>query len=183
MVQKIKTILTTADSFAAAESASSEKTLVVIEISKRDILARNTASTIEKLLLLTDEKARVVRYRESLVFQVRGFDDDKRELPEIEQARAFFKYVFQQWPYPLWYMALGQGALGLLFSLLCKVDVIRLPGAAHHFATSFRDMDEVEREFNRLAMGIVPLLQTFELTDKFDSCIESTLRDLFGPDK
>ena len=181
MAQKIKTVLTDANSFAAAESASRDKTLVVIEISKSDILTKNTSSTIEKLLLLTDEKARVVRYRESLTFQVRGLDHDKRELPEIEKACAFFKHVFEQWPFPLWFMARDQGALALLFSLLCKVDVIRQPGAAHEFATRFHDMDDVEAEFHRLAMSIVPLLTTFGLADQFDACIESALRDLFGP--
>ena len=61
-----------------------------------------------------------MRYRESLVFIVCGYDEDPRELAEIPQVRAFFARLVQEWPHWLWFLARGVGVVGLFRGRLRK---------------------------------------------------------------
>ncbi|HNC53746.1 MAG TPA: chlororespiratory reduction 6 domain-containing protein, partial [Accumulibacter sp.] len=130
--------LTDAEGFAH----NSDEALIVLDITRHEIESGTIASALERLHVLTDSAENVRRYRESLVFQVGGYDDDPRELPEIPEVRAFFRRLAAEWPHWLWFLHRGVGAIGLLMALLCRVRVVR--GSKGSFGTEFESVSELQ---------------------------------------
>ena len=130
--------LTDAEGFAH----NSDAALIVLDITRHEIESGNIASVLERLHVLTDSAENVRRYRESLVFQIGGYDDDPRELPEIPEGRAFFRRLAAEWPHWLWFLHRGVGAIGLLMALLCRVRVIRSTKGS--FGTEFESILELQ---------------------------------------
>lgn len=130
--------LTNAEGFAH----NSDAALIVLDITRHEIESGNIASMLERLHVLTDSAENVRRYRESLVFQIGGYDDDPRELLEIAEARVFFGRLTAEWPHWLWFLHRGVGAIGLLMALLCRVRVIRSTKGS--FGTEFESILELQ---------------------------------------
>ena len=128
--------LTDADGLASFTDAA----MLVLYLSREEVESGNVASALERLHIIADTRESAMRYRESLVFIVCGYDDDPRELAEIPQVRAFFARLVQEWPHWLWFLARGVGAVGLFMSLLCTVKIHRSPGS---FGSEFLDSAEM----------------------------------------
>lgn len=126
-----------ADGFAG----NTEPAMVILTVDRRDIEAGNVAKTLSSLHILTDSAGNVRLYRESVVFQIDGYNDDPRQLPEIPEVRAFYNRLVAEWPHWLWFLARDFGSIALLLSLLCRVRVI--PGKTG-FGTEFHDLLEVQ---------------------------------------
>lgn len=166
-------LLTDADGLASL----TEPALLILDITKKDIRSGNIASVLERLHVLTDTPGSVVRYRESLVFQVGGYDSDRRELPEVAEVRAFFKQLTSAWPHWPWFLARGMGNLALLMSLLCDVKVVR---GFKTYGTEFQDIDELKAVFGDLVSRQRPLIEAMEIDEAAvqDSC-RSAAAELF----
>ena len=173
--------ITDADGFArlAAEPAG-DKTLLVLDITKADINSCNVASVLERLFVLTDTKNAVYRFRECLIFQVAGYDTDRRELPEIESVRLFFQRLVAEWPHWPWFLARGLGALGLLMSLLCDVRIVRgRPGTG--FGTEFEDGQQFIHTFHDLVLRQEAMLDAFDVDDVMrEASFASAADEIFG---
>lgn len=131
-----KIFLTDADGFAA----NSEPAFVILHISRKEIEACAIASALERLHVLTDTRAAVLEYRESLAFVVSGYDTESRELAEIPEVRAYFSRLSSEWPHWLWFLSRGTGSIPLLLSLLSRVRILR---QGRKFSTEFADLDGV----------------------------------------
>lgn len=134
----VRLTLTDADGLAH----NSEPALLVLDITRHEVESGNIASALERLHVLTDSAENVRRYRESLVFQIGGYDDDPRELLEIMEVRAFFRRVTAEWPHWLWFLHRGVGAIGLLMALLCTIRVVR--SSKGSFGTEFESIPELQ---------------------------------------
>jgi hypothetical protein len=129
-------LLTDADGLASNRSPA----LVVLQVTRREIETGYIASVTERLQILVDSPANVRLYRECLLLEVTGYDNDPRELVEIDEVRRYFKRLAQEWPFWLWFLMRSVGAIPLLVALLCRVTVIRRPGAC---GTAFESVAEV----------------------------------------
>lgn len=136
--------------------------LLVLSISKDEITSGNVASALERLYVIAETRETALRYRESLVFQVVGYETDPRELSEIPEVRAFFARLTYEWPHWLWFLQRNTGAIPLLLSLLCTIKVHHNPNS---FGTEFQHRDELAQKmmdmFERgnamfYAFGITP---------------------------
>jgi hypothetical protein len=130
-------IITDADGLAA----NVEQAMLLLHVSRAEVETRNIASALERLHVMTDDTDSILRYREALLFQAGGYDSDPREIAEIPEVRAYFKKLIQVWPHWLWYLCQGNGGIGLLLTLLCKVQVIR--GDGSDFGVEFQDKQEL----------------------------------------
>ncbi len=126
---------------------NTEPAIVVLEIGREQIQSCNFATTLERLMILTDTRENVLRYRDSLFLQFAGYDDDPRELAEIPEVRAFFAQLSNEWPNWLWFLGREAGYISLVMSLLCSCKIHNANGA---MGIEFTDMDQLERLTNDL---------------------------------
>lgn len=139
-----KVIITDAEGFAK----NTDPVFLILVISRQEIKTGKFGSALHRLHVMTDSTENILRYRESMTFQVEGYDQDHRELPEIPEVRAYFKALAQAWPHWIWYLFRGTGSIALLMSLLCQVRVIR--GTRGDFGTEFDDKVEISAVINDL---------------------------------
>lgn len=140
---------------AAGFADNADNALVILELSRQEIDSANVAGALERLHVLTDTSANVLRYRESLIFQVTGYDADSRELPEIPAVRSFFKALAAEWPHWFWFLPRRVELVRLLLSLLCPVRIARGPKGT--CAIEFNDREEVLRVCRDLGERTQPL--------------------------
>ena len=134
--KNISITLTNADGLAGFTDSA----LIVLNLTREEVECGNIASALERLHILADTRESALRYRESLVFIVCGYDDDPRELAEIPHVRTFFARLAQEWPHWFWFLARDLGAISLFMSLLCTVKIHRSPGS---FGSEFLDSAEM----------------------------------------
>lgn len=175
MRNKIEVIRTDVNGFSRIDKK--EKALLIVEIERNDIDICNLASTLEKLMALTDTRESVMQFQNSVMFQVTGYDADQRELPEIPEVRKFFVALAAEWPHFVWFLARETGAIPLMFSLLCQVLVVR--SKKGQFGASFKDTEEVKRVFADLISRQQSLCTTFDIAEQVEDSIESALNELF----
>lgn len=156
-------LLTNADGLAN----NTEPAIIVLAITRKEVESGSIASTLEHLHTLTDTRENALLYRESLVFQVGGYDDDPRELTEIPEVRAFFHHLAAEWPHWLWFLARGCGAVVLLLALLCEVKMVRSSGrnAEGGYATEFASKTELAAVMMDLFDRGNSLFNTYGLPD------------------
>ena len=136
---------------------NTEPGLVLLTISRSDIESQVTGSILERLLILIDTTENITLYKESLMFQVEGYDDDPRELCEVPEVRAFFGKITQEWPFFVWFIARGLGGLAFYFSLHCRTTVLRdRDGASAGYR--IEDPDEIMDHLRSLIRRTNPVL-------------------------
>jgi hypothetical protein len=167
-------ILTDADGLANIE----DDVLVVLDISRREVDSGKIASALERLHVLTDSVENVRRHREALVFQIGGYDNDPRELPEIPEVRAFFHRLVEEWPHWLWFLHRGVGAIGLLLALLCDVRVVRGAGS---YGTEFLNQAQLAAAVADLLDRGNALFATYGITaEEAAESADSAVAELLG---
>lgn len=143
-------LLKLTDAEGLANLDYSEKPLVVLDITREEIEACNIASVLERLHILTDTELNARRFKENLIFQVSGYDEDPRNLPEIREVRTYFERLNQEWPHWIWFLTRGMGSIALLLALLCTIKIHRRQNGL--FGTEFVDMHQLKSVFNDMLM-------------------------------
>lgn len=151
-----KVIMTDAEGLAA----NIESALLVLLISRHEIETGNYTSSLERLLVMADSRENTLRYRESLLLQITGYDADRRELPEIPEVRQFFALLTNEWPDWLWFLSREQGTISLLMSLLCKVRIHR---ANASLGIEFIDKADLEQRLGDLLERGIALFDAFDI--------------------
>ncbi len=82
-------ILTDADGL----ESFTKDAMVVLALTRQEVESGHFASALERLHVLAGSRESAMRYQESLIFIVEGYDDDPRELQEIPEVREFFSNV------------------------------------------------------------------------------------------
>ncbi|GFZ32728.1 hypothetical protein CSC2_32540 [Clostridium zeae] len=59
---------------------------------------------IDKMLNVF-KRTGIKKYKNNIVFQIDGYNDDPREIFEIPEIKAFFKKVFDKYPYMLYFLS------------------------------------------------------------------------------
>jgi hypothetical protein len=59
---------------------------------------------IDKMLKVI-KKHGIKKYKNNIVFQIDGYNDDPREIYEIPEIKAFYKKVFEKYPYMLYFLS------------------------------------------------------------------------------
>jgi len=167
----IPIMLCDANSFAL----NTKPALVMLEIAKEQIVAGNIASAMEKLHILTDSDVTFRKYKDSLVLMVEGYDNDRRELVEIPEVRAFFNKLNQEWPHWLWFANKDMGSLVLLFAILCEVKIKRGNG---QYSTEFTKPWQVTSAIQDMLYRGEALFATYniaeeEITEQMDRVAEA----------
>lgn len=153
--------LVTADGLARNTAPA----IVVLTISREEICGGRIGSALDRLHVLTDSRENVLLYQEALDFVVDGYNSDPRELCQIPAVREHFKRLATCWPHWFWFLSRGTGAIARLLSLLCDVDVIRVPGR-RTVGTRFRDASQARRTMLDLFSRGNALFDTYAIPEE-----------------
>ena len=79
--------------------------LIIFEIPLDDIVKKDIQRVVNALAVLMQTKKSVEEARQSIKFIFSGYDDDPRELCEIEEVRNYAKELDYYWPYHFYFLA------------------------------------------------------------------------------
>ncbi len=153
----INILRTNADGLAANTKAA----VLVLEISRLEIESLNFTSSLERLMVMAETRESTLLYRESLLLMITGYDQDRRELPEIPQVREFMLRLTEEWPHWLWFLSREQGTISLLMSLLCVVKIHRAQG---EFGIEFKNPKELSNRLVDLLERGTALFEAFDIS-------------------
>jgi hypothetical protein len=100
-------------------SESGVDSLSVI-IDRNDIENSNVEPTFAVLKRLLQDRQTVEGFRGRLDIGFHGYDDDSRELYEIEEVRRFIAELDKKFPFWLYFLDLYSGTLALIHLCLCR---------------------------------------------------------------
>ena len=110
----------------AWENRKARVDTLVLMASRAEVEARDITYAKASLdRLLKAENA--VRIKGRLIFGINGYDDDPRDLWEIDDVRLWMQRLDEQFPYWFYFMDLGpQTTMPLIVFSLCKYE--KIPG-------------------------------------------------------
>lgn len=138
-----------------AEPLLDHPAVVVLQISRREIESGLTGDLVDRVMRLTDRSDRVARFANSLILSVDGYNDDPRELYEIDAVRKFFRDATEAWPFWLHFLNADEGPanqLPLLYGLL--LDVVRNTSGPNGTRLDFVDPDAAMQTHARLIVAL-----------------------------
>ena len=159
---------------------NTEPAMVVMKCMRQDITLGRFSKILSKLMILTDSRENVMRYKGSLVFTFGGYDNDNREVYEIEKLRKFVYRLNSEWPYWMWFLDNEtSNQFALIFNCLAEVGVIREGGKV---ATFFKSLDQVKSIFEDQVERSLPLFDTYKIPrEEYMACMKDSQRLLgFG---
>lgn len=163
---------------AEALAGNDEPAYVIAVINRDEIESGRYGRALAHLQVLSESPANVALYRESLVVMFDGFDTDGRVLGEIPEVRRYMQALVKEWPFFPWFLARGQGLIGLLLTLLCEVRFERGQNGA--VTTAFSDPEEVSATLSDLFRRSNPLLVGYDVTiEALDASARSVIEDLW----
>lgn len=92
---------------------------VVLLISRRQVEARDLASILDSLKLLTATREDAWLYRGQMALVIDGYKNDSRELVEIPEVRFLIKALCDAWPYWSFFFNQVDDSLKILAVCLC----------------------------------------------------------------
>ena len=156
---------------------NTEKSFVVMSISRTEIESCDYSDALNRLHTLTDTQKNVLLYKESIALHVGGYDDDKRELAEIPEVRAYFKALVNEWPHWIWFLPRQMGFISLLMSILCKVEI--KPSGKNVCIVDFINDHEVVSVLEDMLNRSLYMLRLNDIPDSImESSIHSALAEL-----
>ena len=141
-----------------------EAAVLVLQIPREQIEQQNISTTLEKLLVLSDNRQQALLRKESLMISVSGYDSDRREIFEIPAVRAFFKRLTAEWPYWLWFLSRKTGTVALFMTLLCQVKIHRSRRGS--FGTEFLEPEELAATMMDLFHRANPLFDALQIPEE-----------------
>lgn len=155
-----------------------EPVVLILMISRENIESCNIASTMERLHVLTDTHDSAHRFRDSLIFQVLGYDHDRRGLAEIPEVRAYFARLAHEWPHWLWFLHREVGMIALFMSLLCRVHIQH---RGNQMGTEFMDRHELSNVMLDLFERGNAMFNAYSVSpEDAKASAESAVRELVG---
>ena len=112
----------------------------------------------------------------SLALMIEGYDDDPREIYAIPEVRAFYKQLWQRWPYWLYFCNLDTE--NLMMMVMCCLDSLD--------ALKVQGQPEVQVQINPLEVvqfisgGFVPMNEMCERAGMSERQIFDRTKAVFG---
>ncbi len=102
---------------------------LTLMISREEIEDRNLSSALASLTILLQNSASVRKACEQVEVQFEGYEDDPREVFEIEEVRAFVRRLDEKFPF--WLYFLDKRTTGLQAITMCFMPT-HLPARNRH---------------------------------------------------
>ena len=106
------------------DAAAADADFVILSLSRREVEAGNISDALDRLLNLSDSATHVHNFEDRLTITIAGYDADPRELHQIPEVVSFFRRLSGHWPYWMHFLEKTGNTVGLVFWLLCDVEVV-----------------------------------------------------------
>lgn len=175
---KARVVTTDADGL---DTLAGQADVVVLKITRREIVAGRIGDVVDRLMVLSDRREHVQRLEGTMLLEIEGYDNDRREVCEIPEVVSFIRAVNRHWPYWLHFMERSSAQVQMLLCLLTDVEKVHTGPGRTPFR--FKSIDAVQGETVRLCQAATELIETHgigvEAMDRMSSDVLEILRDLF----
>jgi hypothetical protein len=96
---------------------------LTVGVDRRDVERCDVEPTLRTLSQLVRDRWTVLNFRSRLSLGFFGYDDDPRELYEIQEVRRFAAELDRKFPFWLYFLNLRDGALALIFLCVCRSSI------------------------------------------------------------
>jgi len=138
--------------YALDKLHSADIPVLMLVISRREVDTFNIGSAVDRLMSLSDTKARTLRLANSMHLVMQGFDDDPRELYMIPECVRFVRALAGEWNFWLHFTDLEGDSLGVLLRMLVDIEPQFTTDGRAYIALS--DPDQLPRAVAQLFLGL-----------------------------
>lgn len=92
---------------------------VVLMFSRREVESGDPSASVRRLNTLLNTRDAIWRYRGQVALVVDGYNNDPRELVDVQEVRVFLAAFTRQWPYWAFFFNQVDDSIKLLSSCLC----------------------------------------------------------------
>ena len=148
---------------------------LILEIARADIEKNDINSILVALNSLLESREKVIRFCGRVIIGVEGYDNDPRELFEINEVRAFLKKLDVEFPYWFYFIVRDDGGsnLGFISRCLCEWNKIS-PGLGNYEGLSFPKF-----LMNGFA-GLNYITETYNLDESVNERISNEVTKILG---
>lgn len=171
----MKVTQTDADGF---HNHAQQADLVIVVISRFDIETMRVGSTVERLMLLSDDTEQVFRFAGRMALQVEGYDDDPRPLAQIPECVRFFRAVDAQWNYWLHFLLPMADQIRLIFLMLVDMQAQEQHGAQVGYVP--RHLEQMDLALDRLLEAVRVLHDIHGVPPVLGDMVAKAARDALG---
>jgi len=154
-----------ADDFDATVKATD---FIYLEFSKQEVLAGLIGTAVERLMLLSDSRENVEKFRGRVSFVFDGYGADPREIYDIPEIVKYLNAMTNAWPF--WYHFLEKDAesVGMLTLALANAHAVSQSGGV----TSVNvDLDRLRAAMMRLYDGMNVLHEAMDIDESINMSI------------
>lgn len=167
--------ITDADGFGRMSPTAD---LAIVVITRAEIDAFQVGSTVERLMLFSDDVAQVMRFAGRMLIQVEGYDDDLRPLVLIPECVRFFRAVDAQWGYWLHFLLPLPDQLNLILLMLLDVEPLSQQGPAINYQV--REPEQLGRLLHRLFLAMNTLHETYNVPRVLNEAMSAAVATALG---
>jgi hypothetical protein len=95
-----------------------------IVIGREQVESKDINSILISLSLLSKNKDTILRFRQAVILSIDGYDNDPRELFEIEEVRNYVKELDLRFPFWFYFLSLHTPALKMIALCQCRHEYI-----------------------------------------------------------
>lgn len=111
---------------------------IILEIARDDIENNDISSILTSLNSLLESREKVIKFCGRVTIGVEGYDNDPRELFEINEVRSFLKKLDVEFPYWFYFIVRDDGGSNLGFISRCIGEWNKIsPGLGNYEGLSF----------------------------------------------
>lgn len=132
---------------------------LAVVVDRRDVEGLHVETTLNVLRRLLQDRQTVVSFRARLDIAFAGYDDDTRELHEIDEVRNFLGHLDKKFPFWFYFLNLGSGTLVVILLSLCRY-------TRREDGMFIIDKSDQERFFVEHGAAVTWLFQKYALDEK-----------------
>lgn len=132
---------------------------LAVVVDRQDVERLHVQTTLNVLRRLLEDRQTVERFRGRLDIGFAGYDEDPREIHEIEEVRTFLRDLDRKFPFWFYFVNLHSDTLVVIFLCLCRYT----RGKDGVFVV---DQTDQERFFVEHGSAVTWLFQTYGLDEK-----------------
>jgi hypothetical protein len=147
---------------------------LVMTFTRREVESGLIGDALDRMMSISDQPDFVRQFADRMTFIFEGYDLDAREIYQIPECVAFFRELSAQWPFFFHFLEKTKLTFGLLFQLLCDVEVVAVGDGLT--GSRFVDMDQVSAMASHLVEGLNVLYRVHGIDEEaFDVMVQKAV--------